>query len=721
MKIENEKRSFGTPPNMGRSPITSPPDVAVRDFARDRSRELWFASHPSSLDYPPKASSSSDQSRDTNEATAISSRPQQRTLHLYRTPLIPLRMNPSKNHTSVLPESQVNEQSVNLVDVGIPPETADAPSEGWAKQLMDDIASFGHDTGNHPSIIGDRRESSPRTELVATSPEPAPPKAPPISASIPITTITGYDPRLLVHTRGLYRRPRSGGPPAGIALKDDRVIRISATEAATKLQIERRRTRGENDTQQRDDRATRVSTTELVSDDSEVKAEVRGETGRPAQKATPTSVQQQTQPTFDLQASPPQLPQSVWPSPDIHAPQWRQQQQQHRMPQRRERRSSAGPVTEIVPYETGPGPASGITSSPLRPQSHTGVGLSVPEKTALIYAAAQESPAPILPPTSAPQLAATRERCERLYRRVSRLHPAQGPDSEATMTPAIGPCINGTSSAMATARNTNISPYRRPATTVASLTCTSTYHASLPKYRDMPRLSPSSSSNLSPSHSPNSRSGHSSPRKLEPAPVNGQALTPREPATEAARAALMGMQCDAAVARTVPGPSRKRDKNDKMPTSSAPSDPDSRVPAHIAGGSADTDGRSREEVVLDKHGVPRVAVHDASHASPRLAHRATQKRKDKQAAAAGIPDLLLTALAAYWSLVAPVFDAGSPVSKRFSAGTSTWHDCVVYLLALAFVLAGFLAAVWAVKAVLLIAGLARAVGRFGLVLVGFRE
>lgn len=80
---------------------------------------------------------------------------------------------------------------------------------------------------------------------------------------------------------------------------------------------------------------------------------------------------------------------------------------------------------------------------------------------------------------------------------------------------------------------------------------------------------------------------------------------------------------------------------------------------------------------------------------------------------------MLRALVAYWGVVAPVFDAGSPVSKRFAAGTSTWRDCVVYLLALAFVLGALLGAVWSVKGVLLIAGLGRAVARCGLVLVGF--
>lgn len=698
LRTENEET---TPPNMDRTPTVSPPNVAVRDFARERRGKVWFGNHQSSPDSPPTKSPSGDQRRDITEAPATSSQSQQRTLHVYRTPLIPLRMNPSHKDTNIMPESGVKEHPIDLVDVEIPPETVDSPSDGWAKKLLDDFASCGQGAENLPPTAGDRRESSPRAELVETRRESISaaeetPREPPISAFIPITTITGYDPRLLMHTRGLYKRPHSGGPPAGIACKDDRMIRILATEAATKLQVERSRARGGDDRQQTDDRVTRISTTEIASGDSKAKAEVKAETGRPAPKTTSTSVQQPTQPTFDLLASPPRLPQNVWPSLDIPAP----HQRQHRMPQRPERRGSSGrTTTKTVAYGTGPGPASGTTSSPRRPHSYAGVGLSVPAKTALIYAAAQEPPAPILPTTSAPQLTATRERCGTLYRRGSRPHPPKLSDSGATMTPAIGPYINGTSRTATPAQNTNTTPYRRPAATAASLTYTSTYHATVPKYRNMPRLTPPSSSNSSPNHTPNPRSRKSSPRRPEP---SRNTDTPRKPATEAARAALLGTQCRDAATRTGPLASRKRDKTTNSSASTAA--------ASGPAGGADTDGRSGG-VCDGSDGVRRIAVYDP--------HASRLEKSGGSQAGTGVPELLLRALVAYWGVVAPVFDAGSPVSKRFAAGTSTWRDCVVYLLALAFVLGALLGAVWSVKGVLLIAGLGRAVARCGLVLVGF--
>jgi hypothetical protein len=82
-------------------------------------------------------------------------------------------------------------------------------------------------------------------------------------------------------------------------------------------------------------------------------------------------------------------------------------------------------------------------------------------------------------------------------------------------------------------------------------------------------------------------------------------------------------------------------------------------------------------------------------------------------------DMLLKFVVGYWTLVAPVFNAVSPISKRLSSHESTLHDCMIYLLALVFVLVGFLLTVWTVKgAVLAVRGI-RAVGEGLGVLVGF--
>jgi hypothetical protein len=707
---QDEDSRLGGPPNMDKTPVGSPPDVAVRDFACEEKRKVWFVDYPSGLGTARRKSSSADQNRGVNGATVTPSQPQQRTLHLYRTPFFPLRLVPSQKDTSLEPESETKNNPVNLIDIGMPFETKVPPAAGWAQELMDDLAGLGQDTDNMPLITGDNRESPSPTEVVETRRDsPAAEETTtetPRSACIPTTTITGYDPRLLAHTRGLHRRVHSDGAPEGMACKDDRVIRISATEAATKLELERRQSREDNDRQHRDDRTTQVSTTELVSDESGPKAEKR--TDSPPQKTTSTSIQQPAQASFDLLASPPRLPPSVWPSLDIPAP----HQRQHRMPQHHERRSTFEPTsTEMIPYGVRPGPANGTTLSLQHPGQYNRVELSVPAKTSLIYAA-REPAGSLVPTSSAPQLAATRERCERLYRRVSRLHSPQGPNRQAMMTPAR-PCFNGMNSTPTPAQDMNIVPYRRPVANTASLTYTSTFQASAPKYRYMPPLAPSRSSNSSPSLSPST--GHPTSKKPHPEPDGHptEVGLPREPATEAARTALMGTQCSTATGRIVHVGSRKRDKSGKAISSStstaAASGPDRQAPARLDGGSADTDGRSDER--NDKEGVRRITLRDPPHAG-----RLTDTRKKK--GENGIFGPVRKALVAYWRLIAPVFDAGSPVSKRFSAGNSTWHDCGLYLLALVFVLAAFLAAVWFVKGVLLVAGLGRAIWRGVLVLVG---
>jgi hypothetical protein len=115
-------------------------------------------------------------------------------------------------------------------------------------------------------------------------------------------------------------------------------------------------------------------------------------------------------------------------------------------------------------------------------------------------------------------------------------------------------------------------------------------------------------------------------------------------------------------------------------------------------------------------GVRRTEVLPTPHAE-RLADAARGKCRD--VTAGGRSEVLLRLAVWYWDLIAPVFDAGSPVSARLSAGKSTWQDCGVYALALVFVLGAFLAAVWSVKAVLLVVGLGRTVVRGVAVVFGF--
>lgn len=63
---------------------------------------------------------------------------------------------------------------------------------------------------------------------------------------------------------------------------------------------------------------------------------------------------------------------------------------------------------------------------------------------------------------------------------------------------------------------------------------------------------------------------------------------------------------------------------------------------------------------------------------------------------------------AYWGIVRPVFDATSPISRRYARNQSTWVDCVVYLLALGFVLLIVLAGAWTIRCFLIVVGIVKA-------------
>jgi hypothetical protein len=296
------------------------------------------------------------------------------------------------------------------------------------------------------------------------------------------------------------------------------------------------------------------------------------------------------------------------------------------------------------------------------------------------------------------------------------------PNREAVMTPAIGPVPaekhnNGRSTKdnpnptpAPNAGTTNMVPRILPITT-ASLAYTSTYQASAPKYRYMPSLSPSNSSNSPPKPEHNGYHTRDQDQNQSQAPV-------REPATEAARTALVGTHYNGATTRVVRIVSRKRNAKGKMTGTTAstavvwgPDGGGDRKGSATAllDGSADTDGPSGNTKTDKVAWMRRIPLKDPHPG-------ATAIRKGK---AAGFSAMVVRVMSAYWKLVAPVFEAGSPISRRFAVGRSTWHDCVVYLLALVFVLVAFLVAVWGVKGMLLVAGLGRAVVRGGMVLVGF--
>ncbi|KAK3944884.1 hypothetical protein QBC46DRAFT_445751 [Diplogelasinospora grovesii] len=51
----------------------------------------------------------------------------------------------------------------------------------------------------------------------------------------------------------------------------------------------------------------------------------------------------------------------------------------------------------------------------------------------------------------------------------------------------------------------------------------------------------------------------------------------------------------------------------------------------------------------------------------------------------------------YWELVRPVFVSDSPLRQRLAQARSTWHDCVIYLLAVIFSLLVTLLGIWCIK------------------------
>lgn len=280
-------------------------------------------------------------------------------------------------------------------------------------------------------------------------------------------------------------------------------------------------------------------------------------------------------------------------------------------------------------------------------------------------------------------------------------------------TPATAPSRN--------AGVTNLMPYKHAVTT-ASPTSTSTCHASVPKYRYMPSRSPSSSGNTSPrSGQPIAQPALDGHQNHNDQSQSRKHLPIREPATEAARTALVGTQYNAATARIVHVPPRKGSVKGNMtgtpatPTAAAWGPDGLRDQKGRGSGealpddSADTDGPSGKTRTDKVTRATRIALK-----GPRVGAATALRYKSS-----GLSDTLVKVMSAYWNFIAPVFDAGSPISKRFSAGRSTWHDCAVYLLALVFVLVAFLAAVWGIKWMLLVAGLARAVLRGAMVLVGF--
>lgn len=279
--------------------------------------------------------------------------------------------------------------------------------------------------------------------------------------------------------------------------------------------------------------------------------------------------------------------------------------------------------------------------------------------------------------TSAHQLTHTQERCERLCRRVSRRQQGKGKMTVEDKDVPDGPVP---------ARH-SLHP--------ASHTYTST--------------SRHSRSSLSTSGTDGTSSSSSSSESQE---------KKRQAAREAARTAVVGTQYAPAAARlvSVPPPRRAtstpgaRDSDQGsggesgMLEGRSMSDPSSSVTRSRAdGGSRDggdiggLSGRRRVDIG-DPYGRKRVVV------KPGISKR--------------MVDGVVALICGWWMLVRPVFDAGSPISRRFAERKSTWADCVVYALALGLVLVVFLVVVWGVRGVIAMIGLGKSAVRGCMVLFG---
>ena len=74
---------------------------------------------------------------------------------------------------------------------------------------------------------------------------------------------------------------------------------------------------------------------------------------------------------------------------------------------------------------------------------------------------------------------------------------------------------------------------------------------------------------------------------------------------------------------------------------------------------------------------------------------------------------------AYWQLIQPVFDANSPLRKRFDTTQSTWEDCKLWVLAAVFMFLAVSAGAWLIRLVVFVLRVLKTVVSSLIVLAGF--
>lgn len=143
---------------------------------------------------------------------------------------------------------------------------------------------------------------------------------------------------------------------------------------------------------------------------------------------------------------------------------------------------------------------------------------------------------------------------------------------------------------------------------------------------------------------------------------------------------------------------RKPETGEKKPEMGEKNQPETEEKKEHPGDEDAIAGPSKDEAV-----VRRVPLKDENGPEP------TKSTDSRPGIPKKVGDMLVRFAVGYWTLVAPVFNAVSPISKRLSSRQSTWHDCIVYLLALAFVLLVLLLTVWSVRGVVVAVQVVRAV------------
>lgn len=726
-----ERSQINFPSHFGVDVNVMSETVGTKDFADEKQRHAAFVNHLSHLDRPdslPPApvftgrrnrSQSNSQSnvKSSSNNNSDGSGPPRKPLR-YRVPLVPRRLGsksePKGTSTAQDAAPEIPPKSPEHLEISNPtlsrttllvtpmmtPAVTDdtEPTSGWAKQLIKDIEVVSRNPENaRPNLSRDENlrlhtdlawtrlaagNTLAETDLETTK-----------SASTPIITTTGYELAPMRQAQDLLKSHAFDGHVDDEIVKNGQVTRTISLLPPELIQIQVTETTEEDmkDTPALNPiQAQAVRAVEAVTD---IPLLPKNTLVGPVFTPPPG-----TQNMYDLLASPPRLPPNVWPSLDI-------------------------PVRDPLSQRPVTAPSGDL-------QQQRQVFTSTTAHEVRPSTAPEQRAEPEIATTSsAHQLRPTRQRYDRLCRRVSSLSPVKALVNRATSPTAA-------SRDKSRERSTTRSDNTKTKAGAASPTSTSMYQQ---PHHNRSFTSRRYFSNSTNSHNNNNSSptGSSSSSLI----TRSESDTPRrrKPAQEAARVALMGKTAAAAkIVQVSWPPSRKgssasttkgwtpraistsKPAGEKMGGNKVQQPADMK-PAAAGDKQAQVEGqRDKKESQTEGGGDIGIPSKDEKK-DGKL--RKVPLRDGKTAATPSIfkqvGELMVRFVVGYWMLIAPVFNAGSPISKRLSARESTWHDCIVYLLALVYVLIVLLVTVWTVRGVVMVAGVMSAVSKGLKVLVGF--